>query len=89
MEDYKPAQRTTRLLIKRLWRPPGMDLLGDGNYEVVFGPILNDPTYATKLLRVDRIVSALPGMDEVSVMANYLDANGFRYDASMELDEDA
>jgi hypothetical protein len=88
LEDYKPAQRNTRLLIRRLWRPPGMDLLGDGDYEKVFGPILNDPSYATNLLRVDRVVGALPGMEEVSVMADYLDSQGFRYDATAVLDED-
>jgi len=33
------AQRATRILIGNLWRPPGMDLIGRGCYEDIFGPI--------------------------------------------------
>jgi rubrerythrin len=81
LRDSKAAQRNTRFLIQRLWQPPGLDLLGPGNYEVIFGPILNDPRYAARLLRVDHIVNGLPGMSDIHVAADYLDEHGFRYDA--------
>jgi rubrerythrin len=89
LRDSHVAQRNTRLLINRLWQPPGLDLLGPGNYEVIFGPLLNDVTYATNMLRVDRVVNGLPGLETVRVAADYLDAHDFRYEeASLEaLDE--
>ncbi|TCC32462.1 acyl-ACP desaturase [Kribbella sindirgiensis] len=71
------AQRTTRVLIGKLWRPPGMDLIGKGWYEEIFGPILRDPQYTSALLRVDRIVSALPGIGSISVMREYLHTHEF------------
>ena len=74
------AQRTTRMLIGRLWRPPGMDLLGDEGYEKVFEPILTNRRYATKLLRADRIVSGLPGIGQVRVMRSYLESHGYDHD---------
>jgi len=77
LKDSRPAQRTTRLLISRLWRPPGMDLFGEGVYEDVFRPILMEDAYTSKLLRVDKVVSALPGIAPVSVMAPYLMSQGF------------
>ncbi len=80
LRDSKAAQRNTRILIKRLWQPPGRDLLGTGNYEVIFGPLLTDSRYATRMLRVDQIVDGLPGLNGIRVAADYLDRHGFRYE---------
>jgi hypothetical protein len=79
--DSRAAQRNTRMLITRLWQPPGRDLLGTGKFERIFGPILTDREYATNMLKVDRVVKSLPGLDGVNVMARYLDSHDFRYDA--------
>lgn len=77
LDGSPSAQRTTRSLINRLWRPPGMDLFGDGTYEDVFGPILGDHQYAKQLTKVDHMVSGLPGMGAVSVTSRYLETHGF------------
>lgn len=73
-------------MIQRLWQPPGLDLLGPGNYEVIFGPILSDTRYATRMLRVDQIVNGLPGLSGIRVAADYLDEHGFRYEVLEEDD---
>lgn len=86
LRDSKAAQRNTRFLIQRLWQPPGLDLLGPGNYEVIFGPILSDTRYATRMLRVDQIVNGLPGLSGIRVAADYLDEHGFRYEVLEEDD---
>jgi rubrerythrin len=88
LRDSKAAQRNTRILIQRLWQPPGLDLLGSGDYEVIFGPILGDPTYATRMLRVDQIANGLPGLDGIRVAADYLDRHGFRYETPGAYDPD-
>jgi len=82
LRGSRAAQRNTRFLVQRLWQPPGLDLLGPGNYEVIFGPILSDPRYATRMLKVDHIVNGLPGMGGIRVAADYLDQHGFRYEES-------
>jgi hypothetical protein len=87
LQDTPAAQRNTRFLIQRLWQPPGLDLLGKGNYEDIFEPILTDREYATSLLSVDHVVQNLPGLAGIRVMATYLDSHGFAYDvqdASLE-----
>lgn len=84
LRDSKAAQRNTRVLIQRLWQPPGLDLLGPGNYEAIFGPLLSDPQYATNMLRVDHIANGLPGMSGIRVAADYLDEHGFRYEVLNE-----
>ena len=71
------AQRSTSMLIRRLWRPPGMDLLGPKSYADFFRPLLSAEKYVESLLAVDRIVSRLPGLGEISVMADYLRGTGF------------
>lgn len=81
LRDSRAAQRNTRFLVQRLWQPPGLDLLGPGNYEVIFGPMLGDPRYATRLLKVDHVVNGLPGLSGIRVAAAYLDQHGFRYEA--------
>ncbi len=88
LRDSRAAQRNTRILIQRLWQPPGLDLLGPGNYEVIFGPILGNSSYATRMLRVDQVASALPGLGDIRVAADYLDRNGFRYETPETYDPD-
>lgn len=88
LRDSRAAQRNTRILIERLWQPPGLDLLGPGNYEVIFGPILTDPRYATLMLRVDQVLNRLPGLTGIRVAANYLDAHGFEYNVPEAYDPD-
>jgi len=80
LRDSPAAQRNTRILVTRLWQPPGLDLLGPGNYEVIFEPLLNDVEYATRMLRVDKLANGLPGLNGVRVAADYLDAHDFRYE---------
>jgi rubrerythrin len=88
LRDSKAAQRNTRILIERLWQPPGLDLLGAGNYEVIFGPILSNSRYATLMLRVDQVVNKLPGLTGIRVAADYLDKHGFQYETPDAYDPD-
>lgn len=89
LRDSKAAQRNTRILIERLWQPPGLDLLGPGNYEVIFGPILSNPQYATRMLRVDQVVNGLPGLGGIRVAAHYLDKHGFAYETPDTFDPES
>jgi rubrerythrin len=86
LRDSRAAQRNTRVLIQRLWQPPGLDLLGPGNYETIFQPILSDARYATRMLRVDQVAGGLPGLHGIRVAADYLDSQGFHYNTPTAYD---
>lgn len=77
LRESRKARSVTRRLLDRLWQPPGMDLLGNGNYEKIFGPILNTATYQLGLLEVDRVLGRLPGQEGVKPMSRYLERHGF------------
>jgi hypothetical protein len=83
LADSPAAQRATSVLLGRLWRPPGMDLLGPRSYHDIFRPILTDPRYCGQLLEVDQVLQRLPGLNGISVMAPFLTRSG--YDTSPAL----
>jgi hypothetical protein len=71
--DRPRAPRIVRLTIDRLWRAPGVDLLGFAQWVRTFGPLLRDETYRTRLLRADQLLADLAGPGRVAPMARCLD----------------
>ena len=65
-------QISTAILIRQLWRPPGMDLLGPRSFTKIFAPLLSDLRYTDALKAVDRVISDLPGLNNVKVMTKFL-----------------
>lgn len=66
------ARWVTVALINRLWRPPGVDLLGSARWLKVFGPLFDDSEYVSKLLRVDEILGELASA-EVHPMSRFIE----------------
>lgn len=77
LSESRKAQITTRRLLSRLWQPPGTDLLGRGNYEEIFAPVLTQADFQKELLKVDSMLDRLPGLAEMSIMERYLRRNKF------------
>jgi len=76
--DKKTAERA-RKLVRVAWRPPGVDLVGPGEHQGVFGFLLGRSAFREKLVKVDQIIDALPGMGEMNLMKHWLDMNLERY----------
>jgi len=74
LSESRTAQVSTSLLLRRLWRPPGMDLLGPEVFEKIFAPLLSDRQYRETLAFADHIIAGLPGMSDVRIMAKYLNS---------------
>ena len=60
------------LLIGRLWRPPGVDLLGLSAWLRAFGPLLAHDDYRSRLLHMDQLLAQLPGFDGQQLMSTFL-----------------
>ena len=75
--ESRKAQITTRRLLSQLWQPPGTDLLGRGNYEEIFAPVLTQVDFQKELLKVDKMLDRLPGLANMSIMERYLRRNKF------------
>jgi hypothetical protein len=76
LEDPWHAYVASRLL-GRLWRPPGVDLLGLAAWLDAFGPLLTDDDYRAQLLKLDPLVRRMPGFDGVELMKTFLLRNGY------------
>lgn len=61
-----------RSVLEQYWRPPGVDLLGREAWHVAFAPVLADPRARSRLLGVDRTLSALPGLENLNLMETFL-----------------
>lgn len=72
--ESRSAQRFTKLLIERLWRPAGLDFLGSRVFESVFEPLLSQPKYTAALASVDDIINRLPGLGNLRVMSTWLES---------------
>ncbi|MFD6887435.1 acyl-ACP desaturase [Streptomyces sp. NPDC059957] len=68
------ARWVTTALMARLWRPPGVDLLGRRVWLDVFGPLFTDGVYVRQLLRVDEILGNLTGHCGVRPMQRFIDS---------------
>ncbi|MFJ1586797.1 acyl-ACP desaturase [Streptomyces sp. NPDC088197] len=78
------ARRTARLTMPTLWRPPGIDLLGLGQWLDVFGPLLRDPVYADRLARADAVLGDLIEDHSVTPMTSFLAKAGPRLHAAAD-----
>jgi len=74
------AAATTRLLLSRLWRPPGFDALGSSAWWQAFGSMIAEEDFEKGARRMDRIVDRLPGLDGMNLMAKFLDGGSERTD---------
>ncbi len=68
------AQRLTRTLLARFWRPPGVDVLGEERFAEAFGVLLENEDYRTRTLGLDRLLDQLPGLDDLRLMSTYLES---------------
>ncbi len=66
------ARRVVRYLIESDWKPPGVRLFGAAGWADVFQPLLADRALVDRLLRMDRLVAALPGLSGLNVMERFL-----------------
>ena len=64
-------------ILGRLWRPPGVDLLGIAVWLNAFGPLLADEDYRSHLLRLDPLVRRMPGFEDAQLMARFLEQHGY------------
>jgi hypothetical protein len=77
LSESRIAQLATSALIKQLWRPPGMDLLGPKVFSEIFAPLLSTRRYTDALASLDRTISQLPGLGNVKIISNYLQSTRF------------
>jgi uncharacterized protein YjeT (DUF2065 family) len=66
------TRRVVRYLVESDWKPPGVSLLGAAAWADVFRPLLADRALVDRLLRMDRLVAALPGLSGLNVMERFL-----------------
>jgi len=71
------AQRITRRALRRLWRPPGVDVLGIDHWLETFRCLLVDEEYRARLVGVDSMIQHLPGLDGLVLMERFLSGNGY------------
>ncbi|HMR85996.1 MAG TPA: hypothetical protein PKC31_00850 [Candidatus Nanoperiomorbaceae bacterium] len=61
-----------RFIFRNFWRPPGTDLLGADAWQACFGGMLNDPHFRQRLRKGDDIICAMPGLQELAIIENFL-----------------
>jgi len=64
-------------LLRFLWRPPGIDLLGQAAWLNAFGPLLDHADYRSRLLRMDQLVRQMPGFAGLHLMEDFLSHHGY------------
>jgi hypothetical protein len=55
------SARLVALLIRQMWRPPGIDVLGRDTWIDVFEPVLRIESFWTELLRLDSLIESWLG----------------------------
>jgi hypothetical protein len=73
MEDSPSAQAFVREIVRRYWRPPGVDLYGYSEWVDVFAPLLRDPATLKRYLRMDDLCNEIPGLRGLRLMGPFLD----------------
>ncbi len=73
-EMYPMSRPFAREMIKRSWRPVGIDLLGLVEWKSVFFPVLEGSEYRAKLEQVDSIAADLLG-SPIPLMERFLERN--------------
>lgn len=76
LEDPNCAYVASRIL-RKTWRPPGIDLLGLPAWLASFGPLLEYDDYRARLVRVDSHIRNMPGFEGASFMAQFLERLGY------------
>jgi hypothetical protein len=66
------TRRVVRLLIDIDWKPPGVSLFGTAGWAEIFRPLLADRELERRLLRMDQMTAALPGLAGLQVMERFL-----------------
>lgn len=68
-------QRMARWLVARLWTPVGMATLGTDHWWDEIGPLLERPEVRARVLRMDRVVDAVPHLAGLGLMSGLLVAH--------------
>ena len=76
LEDPNCAYVASRIL-RKTWRPPGIDLLGLPTWLASFGPLLEYDDYRARLVRVDSLIRNMPGFEGTSFMTQFLERHGY------------
>ncbi len=74
LEAFPGVRGFVETALVKFWRPPGVDLLGAGEWAAVFGPLLQDDWLAQRMLGVDallaqqfglacKVADRIPGLD--------------------------
>lgn len=66
------TQRYVRFILRRYWRPPGIDLLGRAGWERSLAPLLDDPSVRDRFACVDTMCDNLPGLRGMRLMETFL-----------------
>jgi rubrerythrin len=74
LADDKTAARARKLLAA-VWRPPGIDLVGEAEHREAFGFLLKRSPFHQQLAKLDRILDQLPGLDGMDLMRRWLERN--------------
>jgi hypothetical protein len=68
----RAAQRTTRLLIRALWKPVGASVMPEAETRHLVSTLFGDDEGRAVVARLDRRVDALPGLRGMSLMTDAL-----------------
>ncbi len=72
LDRSRLARRFGPIILRRYWRPVGIDTLGWDRWFDTFGPMVTDPRFQHQLVGIDRLVTALPGFADTTPMRSFL-----------------
>lgn len=67
--------RYARRILRRFWRPVGVDRLGLATWIETFRPLWTDPAFVERMRLVDHTIDTIPGLEGLGLMAGFLDVN--------------
>jgi hypothetical protein len=74
-EQYPSARPFVRAVIRRTWRPVGIDLLGFERWREVVAPIVARPGVLARFIQLDDVAGGILD-SHVGVMASFLERRG-------------
>ena len=66
------AHIVARLILRYLWRPVGVNPLGAAGWQQAFAPLLQDPGFVVRVLKMDSVIDSVPGLEGLRLMQTYL-----------------
>jgi len=74
LRDSPINQALFHAIMKKYWRPPGVDLLGKSNWVKVFDVLLRDENLRRRYLHLDEIYCSFEGQERGYLMGAYLES---------------